>query len=434
MAEDKTPEVNEDDDAQFKWILTYKADAEERLNTGLLAEAAPIEVYEWLRMRSQDPSAGWGSVLGASDGVEDKGRRMIERVLYGRNDRLIDFALARFGFSENIVQRVFDRGNDVTKLAAMGNPAGNMNLRQADKILRDGRPVQLKILLQNDRLSDNFLEALFTRNQDDDRFDYSGIDDHRFLQILSAIKGNKRLSRAYDGYLDGWAEFRYGQVFEAAWNLAKTVPVDEGWAISLEELLWDCVHPVSYNDLEPTIDRWRVEGEAVEVKGWYDRKAPFRLRTLLATLYDPDHHEALRQSEDPALRMAFYRRFSPWEYDDWSEFLSRDGGEFINAALENKKLWQNEKVRRQLNEACWDCPDPHSTMDAPNDYIACEKHMRERYPEWFESENEEGNGGPSEDDDRYEQILKRLEELSDRMGRLEYIIDQTLHKKRGLFG
>lgn len=393
------------------FVFTYKADAPERIEIGYLAKALPEAVVEWLKVNWQEPEEG---IYGDMWRHEDDGRRLLEYVLYRRNDPFIDYGLARYGFSLNVIQRVYDRGDETARLAAIGNPNGNTHLKQAKDILINGKYRAVNLLLQNKYLAGGFINNLFNRKES-----FSDIDDDRFLLILTAIKGNERLNRPYKSlYLDGFDDYQYHKAFSAAWELTKSVPVSQRWAVVLWELLANCQKPVGFEELEETIQRWRIDKPTDGEVEWFERSPSFSVRALLGSLSEND--ENLMNSDDPAMRVAFYRKFKPYKYKDWSDYLERDGGEFVNAALSNDNLWRSEKYREQLSQACWDVPDPNHTMDVPNDYRGREAFYRERHPDWFADEDES-------DSTELDIILERIDTLEERL-------NIAIQAKRGLFG
>ena len=107
-----------------------------------------------------------------------------------------------------------------------------------------------------------------------------------------------------------------------------------------------------------------------------------------------------------ALRLSFYRRFSPFEFRDWPSFLERDGAEFVEAALENSKLWRTAEERERLSQIAWDSPDPYHDMDMPNIFRAKERRLRGEHPRWFQNEDDESSNEPDAAVRRMEKELK----------------------------
>lgn len=400
------------------FVFTYKADAPERIEIGYLARASSDAVVNWLRANWREPEKGVYDDMWRQD---DEGRRLLEYVLYRRNDPFIDYGLARYGCSTNVVQKVYDRGDETTLLAAIGNPNGSTHLEQAKDILVSGKYRAVKLLLQNKYITGRFIENLLRR-----KGAFSEIDGDRLFLIVVALRGNERLNRPYESlYLDGFDDYLYHEVFSAAWELTKTVETNQRWASALWDLLAGCQRPTSFDELEETIQRWQIDEPMEGEIEWFKRSPSFFVRALLGSLKKDD--EELLNSDDPAMRVAFYQRFQPYRYRDWSKFIERDGSEFINAALANVNIWRSAEYRDQLSSACWDAPDPNHTMDLPNDFRGREASYRERHPNWFADEDEGAFGEP-------DVILERIDRLEDQIGRLEEQISLAIHAKRGLFG
>lgn len=401
------------------FVFTYSADAPERIEIGYLARASSEAVVEWLKAHWHEPEKG---IYGDMWRHDDEGRRLLEYVLYRRNDPFIDYGLVRYGFSLNVIQRVYDRGDETTRLAAIGNPNGSTHLEQAKDILVNGKYRAIKLLLQNKYITGGFIKNLLSREGA-----FSGIDDDRLFLIVLAIRGNERLNRPYESlYLDGFDDYLYHEAFSAAWELTKSVQVNQRWASALWDLLANCQKPVSFEELEETIQRWQID-EPIDVDGeveWFKRSPSFFVRALLGGVKEND--DELLNSDDPAMRVGFYRRFQPYKYRDWSKFIERDGGEFINAALDNENIWRSAEYRDQLSSACWDAPDPSHMMDVPNDFRGREDTYRERHPEWFADEDDNSSGEPGV-------ILERIDRLEEQIARLEEQISIAIRTKRGLF-
>jgi hypothetical protein len=427
-------------------MAAYRADYQERAEAGYFLSSPPGMVAEWLQTNWKQPEPGIDS-----DGwrTDDSGRRLIEYLLVRRREPLIDHALARYGYSTPAIQRVYNRGDVSTRYAAVQNPRGGAALNQAQEILRTGKRSLVTALLQNPNLSSDFLEQLLRR-----KGRFSDIPDTRFILILYTLAGNKRLSKPYDGPFDGWAEYKYNQVFDAAWDLTRAAPTDQKWAAVLSSLLCRANRPPGFKDLEGTIERWRID-EPIEEPKWHLRSNSFILRSYIADFSRAD--DDLLRSSDPALRMSFYRRFSPWQYKDWPDYLTRDGEEFVNAALENFELWRSPTKRERLERVCWDCPDPHHAMDAPNSFRSAQRGYRKRFPAWFSEDekfsiqrpvcvllkNEERLVNLEEKideiaarvaiDDSSTSIRDQLKDLGERVDALTSILRETANRRRGIF-
>jgi len=208
--------------------------------------------------------------------------------------------------------------------------------------------------------------------------------------------------------MDGWAEFMHGLGAEAAWGLTKSLPTDQGWSAVLVKLLTNCPVPSVLKDVDSVIARWQIDTPAKEgaVRVWRDNS--FYLRSRVADLKRAD--QALLLSDDLALRLSFYRRFTPWEFKDLPKFLERDGRNFAEAALENEYLWRDKDERQRLKSLCWGAPDPSSDMILPSRYKIMERRMRGIHREWFHSEDDEFSA-------KEDAILRRLEKRVDELAR-----------------
>ena len=327
-----------------------------------------IDVVRWLEANWTEPT-GDESEYALISGDE---RRLLEFILGRRGELLIDWGLARFGCSPKVVQSVFGRGNAATRIAAAANPRGAISPPQRGNILRQDKWPILRALLQNAHLPGEFFTNFLTRKEG-----FADISDDRFRLVLQAISGNKRFRRPYDErHMNGYAEYLYAQVGQAAWDLVKTVPVTQSWAATLERFLIDCERLYQLDGLDSALARWGIDDPNKD-----SANPSFYLRSLIADYLNAD--DTLLLAGDLALRMSFYRRFLPQKFPNWSDFLERDGEEFVRSALENPHLWRSEGERAKLRQVCWAAPDPKSYMNMPNSFRAREDRYRKTDPAWF---------------------------------------------------
>jgi hypothetical protein len=111
-------------------------------------------------------------------------------------------------------------------------------------------------LFENPTLSDSFLVDLLKRGKG-----WGAITDERLCRIVSILHRNPRMRTPRDDdYMDGYAEYSYGSVFNAAWKLAETAPVTDSWAIALgwlyEQLLTDAF---SIEEPLKLAERWHID-------------------------------------------------------------------------------------------------------------------------------------------------------------------------------
>jgi hypothetical protein len=221
--------------------------------------------------------------------------------LLRRRDPIVNYALARYGYCRETIQKAYDRGDASTRYAAVANPRGGPVLSQIQEILRTGRPQLVEALLKNEFLPSGFIENILSRKEN-----FAGISDERLMMLIVALTGNKRLNRPYETlYMDGYDDHRYHRVFKAAWDLTCTVPATQAWASVLSSFLQQTQKSHELDDLKNTIKRWDIDS-ADDEEVWFQRSQSFHLRTLIADYCDAD--DILLESND--LGQSFWRRMA----------------------------------------------------------------------------------------------------------------------------
>jgi hypothetical protein len=342
---------------------------EQIVDAKFLSVCPPTEAVQWLR-------AARSSSIGGLNSLSRKDYSHQEQTLADRNDPYIDFGLARYGTSEAAGKIVYARGDLGIRCAYLAHfPGGGFGWR--DNFELASSPPQeleeLRALVKNPSLADETFKMCFER-----RGVFETLTDEAFQSVLVAVSDNERLMTPYDDkYMDGYADYSYHGVFEAAWKLTLTTPVTAKWSGVLYHLLYRCLPPHSF-DAVAAIKHWYFpptnEGEI--------RDYGLHLRSRLADLLKADD-ALLLESKDAALRTSFYRRFDPGVFRRWPDFVS-DAEYFLDNALHNNFLWRSRELRGVLSKLCWDHPDPRSNLEMPNAYNAVEERMLKEHPEWFD--------------------------------------------------
>jgi hypothetical protein len=365
-----------------------KAEQGERMDEGTekliegkyLSVCSPDMAYQWLSARAPQTSVYRNAHYVSSSGPHEH----FEEILLERNDPLIDYGLARHGWSSDVAEKLYDRLDHAGRctmrachLAGGGPPEPFEGIKEfTDELLRE-----LIAWVYNPNHSDEFFEGLFNRSGVFERL----TDKH--FQILIHLAGrNQRLSTPYESlYLDGFDDYRYHQVFAHAWNMTLWVPTTQAWAGALEALLQNMVRGAGNDfDVGGAIERWRIDEKQPTADKWYENSRSFFLRSIIADLQKAD--DQLLNSQDLALRFSFYRRFNPHQYEGWPKFLENDASIFFQGLLQNMNVWKDQRERERLAQVAWDVPDPRHNMDAPNNFRAREDHLRKQHPDWFEEE------------------------------------------------
>ncbi|WBU27746.1 hypothetical protein OOZ54_13840 [Rhodopseudomonas palustris] len=336
------------------------------LDIALLRACPADEAVRWLVSRRSEAAAS-PSLMRAEN-------RQQEDTLYSRNDPSVDYALARYGLSEGVAREIHKAGDLATRCTILAYRLGGGFAWFGKTFeLAEAAPSTLEelcALATNPTLTDDLYMALLERTPPFDQ-----LDDAGFEMVLVAFSENSRLTTPYDDkLLDGYADYKYHNVFKAAWQLASSMPATPRWASILGHVLGRCIvqSPI---DAE-TIARWRFPVDERDGKdnGYY-------LRKRLADTWPVDGR--LLEHNDPALRASFYERFRPDQIANWWRLADSDPRHFLDAALHNSNLWQTEDTRYSLHRLAWAHPDPHSDMMMPSLYNGMEERMRAVHPSWF---------------------------------------------------
>ncbi len=364
---------------------------EQKLNAAYLAACTPQAAYEWLK---------WSAPKNTAEARRDlwsTSSKFEEYVLLRRANRLIDLGIARYGRDAKMVRRAFVRGNAGTRIAAWSNiseqmmsPAGIWATNEdLQALVARGNIAEITAFATNPSLNEGTLENLMLRKSG-----FSALSDPQYALVLFSLSKNPRMTEAYgdERPMDGYAEFSHGKPFQIAWGLAALLPTDEVWPATLERLLAKC--PKAFYKPEEAwamIKRWRLDKPKVPGEKRYYPGPSFHLRSCLADLLKAD--DTLLKSDDLALRLSYYRRFSPYQNKSWDEDIRREFSigetEPIYAAMENRELWVTSELREKLRSLAWSAPDEHHDLMVPNVFKGKLRELREKYPRLFKDEDEE---------------------------------------------
>ncbi|NBV87316.1 MAG: hypothetical protein EBS01_13885 [Verrucomicrobia bacterium] len=353
---------------------------------------------------------------------EDPVDEIAERALRGRADPLINLSLARYGRHMEVVSELFHQSSGASpiRLACLSNqflghsfygqrfPEWLFDINRGDPgsaaaWLSDAPVIELCALFENPTLGDFFLRDLLER-----RDAWKAITDDRLRIIVEILQRNPRMKTPRESdQMNGYAEYSYNSVFDAAWKLAETAPVNEGWAFALgwlyEELLMDSV---SVETPLKLAERWHIDpadeeanesqakdhdigylGNMERVRKGFARLALARRKLEFTELLD---------SDDLAFRAAAYSDGYLNAEQLWAAY-EKDGNIFLTEAINNPYLWLRWGTRKALRDITWDVVrnDKRSDLMPANDYNRIERDMREKHPDWFADEEVE----PAGDDD-----------------------------------
>ena len=348
----------------------------------------------------------------------------VEKSLRARGDSLIDLALARYGRCMAAVSGLFHAATpgSPVRLACLTNTAlGNVmpeylldpniaafspDPKRMVEWLLSASDDELTALFENPTLSDSFLRDLLERSDG-----WESITDEMLCRFVSILQRNARMrTPREDVWMDGYAEYSYGSVFNAAWKLSATAPTTESWARTLGNLYVQ-LKPDAFSIEEPLAlaTRWHVDpADAPAVKREADSVASGFLSDMqlvrqglarLALSNNASLLVGLLASDDVALRAAAYTAGSLNE-EQLRAGYAKDGELAYNVAIfQNQALWKHADTRRALFDLAWSVVnnDKYSELSAANLYKSKEKDMREKQPGWFS--DEEGDKEPDDGGD-----------------------------------
>jgi hypothetical protein len=258
----------------------------ESLSQARLMVAAPEFVYEQLKFYSEN--------VGPWNGKED-----LEKLLFNRNDKLINLALAQFATHKSIVQQLY---NQACAATGPDEEAHNLGLRVAclsnghfdffnwpnfdlNALMARGFTIEAATLLANRSISSSVLEALFKKS------DYFvQVDDKHCLWMIQASAKNERLN-IDNSSIDGPDMSLWG-IHKAIFTFLETAPVTSHAAHATLGLLsaLDSHHTSRPDEIAHVLERW----SKVELKNYKseDEDGLFthlplkeELRCLIASLY-----------------------------------------------------------------------------------------------------------------------------------------------------
>lgn len=349
-------------------------DEQDRMILGArLAKSSPEVVYQELKRAAAARTSRFGRLP------------VDEASLLGRNDPLINLALAAFGTQSEVLETLRDvaiadevEGDDSAykrslRTALLSNLAVAENtdftfypricgIDFIKNIIADaGRSDELTALIRNPNVPDKVLEDLYGRAG---AFSEAGIDQWRFLiQKSAGIErlNDERTSIESDG--DVSFDTGYLRIHKAIFRLLETAPVDKYWSYCLIELLR---HLVPFYDrdssmhvplrIDHVLKRWTDVGLKDEDKGWNEgyltgNPLATELRCLIASRYpriEGQKQPGSSSSKDIALRVAFYAR-SDLPIAEMKAANERDKAAYQLAAMSNPSIL-TDRMKREFFE------------------------------------------------------------------------------------
>ena len=330
-----------------------------------------------------------------SDTADEK----FEQALLDRHDPLIDLALARWccHIATGRALLAANAGDNTQALAIrlslLSNvTAGASFMSNGPTAFFGESPMdwfpsatdeELTAFFNNPSLNNQFFEAFFNGGPS-----WVCLSEPQRLTALRALTSNPRMSTPYDqSFADGYAEYTHNKVFEAAWNMAGTVPNTRPWAFALA-WLFDVLLPIGHGVDDPLAlaARWMPDDDEGVTHG---SLSPFQhVRKGLARLAlakNAARTDEFLASDDPALRAAVYasRRLNA---EQIAAAVERDGAMGFDEMVRNEGLWRSQDHRDALRDASWTVvqADPSSDLLPHNLFTGMWERMEQEHPSWFD--------------------------------------------------
>lgn len=335
-----------------------------------------------------------------------------ELKILSKNDDFLDLTLAQFCLCSDTILQIFTKAvaenNTTLKLACLSTTNLSKTLfgkglpfflfeSSTDKLknwLQNSSRDELFLLFSNEGISDGFLVDFFDPEKDL----WDCVSDENKKLCLDALCRNKRITKAYEGPLDGYAEYKYGLVFDSIWNLTKFLPTTNDWGLSLGFLL------------DRVIDK-RYDFDSIEVaKRWYsdvddsvvNSKKLFLsgcelvrcalYRNIVKDKFGKDESNSIHfENNDIAYRACAYQKLQFLTAQDVRNGYEKDGLVAINHLEQNIHIWKDSGLRSALKRVCWDGDEKYNSnhLDCVNSFNSIEEQYKSIHPDWFVDEIEE---------------------------------------------
>lgn len=349
-------------------------------------------VFEWLKSKADEKCK--------SSNFLSEDRDDLECALLARNESLINLGLALFCLSPSVGFQLYKSGDHTIKRAVLSGLSLSESLEKFGHkawIITESVIPELISRVERNNSDDDFqlISSVFgNKNIPDDILLslykkeglFSNVSDELWLDLLWSSINNPRIATTYEGYTSdvfgGFDEYRYNEVFHAAWALYELLPVTPGNAMFLGLLSARLVPEAHALNIQDLVEKWVGSDEHY----FFDAR-----KNLVKTLgHYSDGFKALRDSSDLALRVGFYENLKHPSLSDFQTYLDLDGERFLMEAVCNNSFYCKEELRYALSSACSDIADPDSVISLSEKYCANLNKFKSLSPDsFFDCEFEE---------------------------------------------
>lgn len=369
-----------------------------------LLASSPETIAAFLKERAERIASNrWGD-----------GDAELEASLAKLKHPLIDISLAQYCFHIQTARSLFfaEQRNNALRLAVLSNSAMGAiyfgaslheifeNEAAFCAYLADASDDEITAIFNNPTLQDSFLSDFLKG-----KTTWKSLNEERQQRAIMALSNNDRMQTPYDKrFMDGYAEYIYSSVFDAAWHLAATLPVTKDWALALSQLYRKTL-PTHLDKPEEIAARWQAQNEEEKKEEAESNQSGYLsyfqlVRAALAKLAISNHAhkaDAFLIHEDIAFRAAAYS-YAYLTTEQISKAYERDGELAFNEMVYNERLWKTHATRQELHDIAWAVVknDKHADLMAANTFNSVEEAHTKSHPEWFQHEEDEPQPNPAE--------------------------------------
>ena len=322
--------------------------------------------------------------------------------LINRNERLINLGLAAYGTNKEVLKALYKHGlepaqddsdaryKDGLRTGCLSNstapvshfifhfPDEIIGTEETRRVVKEANGNEVAALIQNPKVSDNLLEALYKRQGA-----FADTPEERWEQLVYMSASNARLITEYE-YTDMPDSGHYG-IHKSIFGLLETAPVNYHWLRTLYHLLdqLDFRQVHAAERIDHVLGRWAQlptskEKDSLE-EGYYTTlHIRDEFRCLMAALYGrgfANNKTVLhgnRDADDVALRCAYYAK-GELTAKDMEAGHKKDRAVFTFAAILNSRIHQRRELRKLME-------DEYLDGDLARRWLRYDEQLRKAWP------------------------------------------------------
>lgn len=362
------------------------------INEAKILASAPDTVAAWLAKSGE--FSHWSKDADAN----------LEVNLLARNERLIDLALAEYGFSDEVLRELFNRDDEVIRAAVLSNKRilGSKTAYglwiehwQFIKVgpdfswMAELSDVEADALFSNPSLPAAFIMDFFERGGAWEKFD----DDQRFRAASNIIKTIKTRQHSSAPINRLKIDYKDELLLRAAWRFSNVAPVEYHWAYALGDLYSE-LQPIYFSDFDPlsAATRWHLPGTDTEEldaekqdnqNGYLSTFQMVRSGLARAASRASRYRRQILNNSDVAIRCGGYSILG-LSVKEMEAAVALDGKLACGYLVQNESVWKRKTLRSALEDICHKASQDDYSIGSPrSEFNQEELRLRQLHPEWF---------------------------------------------------